>query len=192
MATIKRKLVCALATVTPSCCTWLGNCATADCTLFCTCTWAMSGLVPGAKVAVMATEPSALDDELKYKRLSMPVSCCSITWVTEFCTVSADAPGKVAPMLTAGGAMFGYCSIGSVVIDSAPAIMMTIAITHAKTGRSIKNREIDTLPRRLQLLVWQFCGYRPHVDARPQILRAFDNQRVAVLQAGGNQPVISH
>ena len=93
MATTKRKLVWALETVTPSCCTWLDSCATACCTLFCTCTCAISALVPGAKVAVIATEPSELDEEEKYRRLSKPVSCCSITWVTEFCTVAASAPG---------------------------------------------------------------------------------------------------
>src|SRR6476660_389078 len=98
----------------------------------------------------------------------MPVSCCSITCVTEFLTVSADAPGKVAPILTAGGAMLGYCSIGSVVIDKAPAIMMTIAITHAKTGRSMKNREIDTSTFRLRLLRWQLGGDRPNPDVRPE------------------------
>jgi hypothetical protein len=36
----------------------------------------------------------------------------------------------------------GYCSIGSAVIDKAPAIMMTIAITQAKTGRLMKKRDI--------------------------------------------------
>ena len=52
-------------------------------------------------------------------------------------------------MFTAGGAMFGYCAIGSAVIDSAPATMMTMAITQAKTGRSMKKRDIDTSAFRL-------------------------------------------
>ena len=34
-----------------------------------------------------------LDEELKYSRWSIPVSCCSITWVTDFSAVSALAPG---------------------------------------------------------------------------------------------------
>ncbi len=52
----------------------------------------MSGLVPGSKVAVIEEPPEALDEE-KYSRWSRPVSCCSITWVTAACTVSAEAPG---------------------------------------------------------------------------------------------------
>src|SRR5690606_29532004 len=44
-----------------------------------------------------------------------------------------------APMVTRGGAISGYCSSGSVKIDSAPANMMTMAMTHAKMGRLIKN-----------------------------------------------------
>jgi len=38
----------------------------------------------------------------------------------------------------AGGAMAGYCATGKVMMEITPAIMMTIAMTHAKMGRSIK------------------------------------------------------
>ncbi len=38
--------------------------------------------------------------------------------------------------------MEGYCVIGNVRIESMPAIMMTMAITHANTGRSMKKRDI--------------------------------------------------
>ena len=38
-----------------------------------------------------------------------------------------------------GGAIVGYCSTGSVKIDSAPATMIRIAMTIAKIGRSMKN-----------------------------------------------------
>ena len=41
-------------------------------------------------------------------------------------------------MEIAGGAMLGYCAIGSVVMASAPASMITMAITQAKMGRSMK------------------------------------------------------
>ena len=34
--------------------------------------------------------------------------------------------------------MAGYCAMGSVVTASAPISMMTIAMTQAKTGRSMK------------------------------------------------------
>ena len=53
----------------------------------------MSGLVPFWKVSVMFAEPSEADCEVKYKRLSRPVSCCSMTWVTVVSTVAALAPG---------------------------------------------------------------------------------------------------
>ena len=35
-------------------------------------------------------------------------------WVTEFSTVSAEAPVYCAPIVTRGGAMSGYCSSGRV------------------------------------------------------------------------------
>src|ERR1700719_1255977 len=41
-------------------------------------------------------------------------------------------------MEIAGGAMLGYCAMGSVVMASAPISMMTMASTQAKTGRSMK------------------------------------------------------
>ena len=68
----------------------------------------------------------------------MPLSCCSITCVTEFSTVSAEAPVYVVPIVTLGGAMSGYCSSGSVKMDKPPASMMTMASTHAKMGRLMK------------------------------------------------------
>jgi len=40
--------------------------------------------------------------------------------------------------VTDGGAMSGYLEIGSCVIARPPASMMTIAMTHAKMGRSMK------------------------------------------------------
>ncbi len=55
--------------------------------------------------------------------------------VTEFSTVSADAPVYWVPMVTRGGAISGYCSSGSLEMDSAPPSMMMMAITHAKMGR---------------------------------------------------------
>ena len=58
--------------------------------------------------------------------------------MTLFWSVSADAPGIEAWMLTCGGAMSGYCATGSAVIEPIPASMMMIAITQAKIGRSMK------------------------------------------------------
>src|SRR5262249_52326538 len=57
---------------------------------------------------------------------------------TVLCTSSADAPGKVAAMAMAGGAMLGYCEMGRVLMASAPASMTTMASTQAKIGRSMK------------------------------------------------------
>ncbi|WP_448206766.1 TetR/AcrR family transcriptional regulator C-terminal domain-containing protein [Azospirillum sp. sgz302134] len=45
-------------------------------------------------------------------------------------------------MDTVGGAIFGYCSTGRRRIASAPASMMTMAMTQAKTGRSMKNLDM--------------------------------------------------
>src|SRR6185436_13134918 len=72
----------------------------------------------------------------------MPLSRCSMTCVTVSSSVLADAPGYVAITEMVGGAMLGYCAMGRLVIESAPASMITIAMTHAKTGRSMKNRDI--------------------------------------------------
>src|SRR5688572_14099996 len=64
---------------------------------------------------------------------------CSITCVTVSSSVRADAPGYVALIEIAGGAIAGYCAIGSRKIEIAPASMITSAITHAKMGRLMKN-----------------------------------------------------
>src|SRR5690349_16139770 len=45
-------------------------------------------------------------------------------------------------ILIAGGAILGYCAIGRPVMQSAPATVMKMAMTHAKTGRSMKNLDI--------------------------------------------------
>jgi hypothetical protein len=42
--------------------------------------------------------------------------------------------------------MLGYCEIGNVLTARAPAIMSTIAITHAKIGRSMKNFDMRSAP----------------------------------------------
>ena len=67
-ATTIRKPELALATTTPCWVTSEGSRGVASATLFCTCTWAMSGSVPLSKVSVMLARPLALDEELKYSR----------------------------------------------------------------------------------------------------------------------------
>src|SRR3954468_5319828 len=68
----------------------------------------------------------------------MPVSCCSITCVTVCSTVSALAPGYVVETVICGGAISGYAAVGSSNTQSRPATVIRMAITHAKTGRSMK------------------------------------------------------
>ena len=107
--------------------------------LFCTCTWAMSGSVPCSKVRLMFTMPELLLSEVMSRRLSMPLSFCSMTWVTVSSSVLASAPGYIAEMPISGGAIEGYCATGSWRMASPPASMMRMATTHAKMGRSMKN-----------------------------------------------------
>jgi hypothetical protein len=45
-----------------------------------------------------------------------------------------------------GGAICGYCETGRLGIDKIPASKINSAITHAKTGRSIKNFAITVGP----------------------------------------------
>ena len=52
-----RKLFDDLATLTPCCCTSWGNNGMANCSLFCTWTWAMSGSASGSSVMVIVTLP---------------------------------------------------------------------------------------------------------------------------------------
>src|SRR4051794_4459239 len=91
--------------------------------------------------------PSLVLAEEKYLRWSRPLSCCSITWTTVLCTVSAEAPGYVTLIEINGGAIAGYCAIGSERMERPPANMMTIAITQAKIGRSMKKLTISALQR---------------------------------------------
>ena len=50
-------------TCTPCCCTACGNKGSAVCSLFCTCTWAISGSVSALKVSVTVARPLASLDE---------------------------------------------------------------------------------------------------------------------------------
>ena len=63
---------------------------------------------------------------------------CSMIWVTEFSMVSAEAPVYSVVTRTEGGAISGYWDTGSSTTASAPASMMTMAMTQAKMGRSMK------------------------------------------------------
>ena len=92
-AIANRKLLLDFVTLEPSCCTACGNSGVASCSLFCTCTCAISGLVPAAKVSVVVAVPESSELDDRYSRWSSPLICCSITCTTVFSTVSAEAPG---------------------------------------------------------------------------------------------------
>src|SRR6267378_1887441 len=62
------------------------------------------------------------------------MTCTTVSW-----TVVADAPGYVVPICTEGGAIGGYCSMGSATIYKTPATIIRISMTIAKIGRSMKN-----------------------------------------------------
>src|SRR5471032_821332 len=190
-ATIRKSLV-DLLTRKPVCCTSAGRREVATCSLFCTWTWAMSGSVPGAKVMVVVDWPvSSLIDDI-YSRLSMPLICCSITWITVFCMVSAEAPGKVAAICTTGGETGGNCSTGSLKTAMPPTSIRISDRTMAKMGRRMKKRDMVPALFLRQRCRWSCRGrFRQYLDgsARHQFLRAADDHAFAILQAALDQPL---
>src|SRR5258706_5565758 len=105
-------------------------------------------------------------------------------------------------MVTAGGAMIGYCEIGRRVIDMMPAMLMISAMTQATIGRSMKKRDSDMggVPsagrgcrsrrggRRWRAA--RFAGLHRH--SRLHLLQALDDQAVARVQAVLHEPLIAH
>src|SRR5262249_61628199 len=81
-------------------------------TRFCTCTWAMSRLVPSSKLTEMEKRPSAVEFEDMYSMFSTPLICCSIGVATVEATTSALAPGYWPDTVMIGGAVSGYCATG--------------------------------------------------------------------------------
>ena len=71
---------------------------------------------------------------------STPLTCCSMGDATVSATVCALAPGYMAFTTTVGGVISGYCSMGSPSTATPPTIIVMIAMTLAKIGRSMKNR----------------------------------------------------
>ena len=61
-------------------------------------------------------------------------------------TTRAFAPGYTVVTCTVGGVILGYCSIGRLYIATTPRITVMIAMTLAKTGRSMKNLDNIGLP----------------------------------------------
>src|SRR5579875_260522 len=71
-----------------------------------------------------------------------PFTCCSIGSATVSINACALAPGYRAVTTMVGGTTLGYCDTGSAKIATAPISTIRIAMTFARTGRSIKNFEI--------------------------------------------------
>ncbi len=88
-----RKLRVDLVTWTPCCCTTWGRRGVASWSLFWTWTWAMLGSMSASKVRVMDAMPAESLVDVMYFSWSMPFIFCSMTWVTVFSMVWAEAPG---------------------------------------------------------------------------------------------------
>src|SRR6266849_5504422 len=119
----------------------------------------------------------------------MPLICCSITCTTTLLTVVADAPGKVVLTCTVGGAIGGYCSMGSCVMDSPPANMMMSAMTIAKIGRLMKNFAMTRLLRGERRRARRRRLDGPHRGAGPHFLHAGDDHFFAFVQTVLDHPV---
>src|SRR5882762_4319992 len=109
------------------------------------------------------------------------MTCTTVSW-----TVVADAPGYVVPICTEGGAIGGYCSIGSATIDKAPATIIRIAMTIAKIGRSMKNL---AMLLRLSGLDRRFDGV--HENSRRRFLHPGHDHPFALVQSALHHPLVA-
>src|SRR5678815_3368586 len=116
---------------------------------------------------------------------STPLTCCSIGAATVSATTCALAPGYAVFTRIIGGAISGYWATGKVGKDTAPAIMMRIAITHATIGRRMKNRLSMRGPT---LSRCKLLHRRLHCDPRPRPLQSVDHDAVIQLQPLGDHP----
>src|SRR5258707_7322088 len=82
-----------------------------------------------------------------YIILSTPTTWASMGWATVAATTAPEAPGYTAVTDTCGGTISGYCAIGIDTSASAPAIVVTIAMTIASRGRSTKTDDNICQPR---------------------------------------------
>src|SRR5690554_263366 len=93
----------------------------------------------------MLALPLLLAVDVIYVIPSTPLICSSIGITTLSKTVAAFAPGKVARTWTVGGAISGYCVVGSVAIPNTPKIKMMMETTLERTGRSINFLIMDSV-----------------------------------------------
>src|ERR1700683_2036873 len=183
-----------LVTVTPILRTSAGSRGCAMATRFCTCTWAISRLVPRSNDTAMENLPSAVEFDDMYNMFSTPLICCSIGVTTVAATTSALAPGYCPETLMIGGAISGYCATGSRENDTPPRITNTIETTAAKIGRSMKKCEMRIVLASPRLgfvppfgFCWRVLLLRRHLLARPRAHQAVDDDAV-----GGVEPILDH
>ena len=72
---------------------------------------------------------------------STPLISCSSGSATVSDNTSALAPGKYVLTATVGGVMLGVCSTGRPGSATRPRMTMTMEMTAAKIGRSMKKAE---------------------------------------------------
>src|SRR3984893_7335473 len=197
-----------LLTVTPILRTSAGSRGWAIATRFCTCTCAMSRLVPSSKVTAMEKRPSALEFDDMYIMFSTPLICCSIGVTTVEATTSALAPGYCPDTLMIGGAISGYCATGRRENDTAPRITNTIETTAAKIGRSMNKCEMrmraaPVLGWVVRLVFHRRAGrlgggrdgvvrrLRPHLLADAGAHQAVDDDLVVGRDAGLDHPQVA-
>ena len=73
---------------------------------------------------------------------STPLTACSMGIPTVLAMTSALAPGYIVVTWMVGGTISGYCATGKVNRHTSPRMTVTMAMTLAKIGRSMKNSEI--------------------------------------------------
>src|SRR5262245_4951738 len=73
-------------------------------------------------------------------------------------TTAPDAPGKLVVTETCGGTISGYCAIGIEYSASAPAIVVTMAMTMESRGRSTKTE--DSIELTSDRLRHRACSHR--------------------------------
>ena len=99
---------------------------------------------------------------------------CSMGVVTVCSTTMAPAPGKVVLTATVGGVISGMLSTGSVGMEITPRMMITMEITIAITGRSMK--------KMLKVLTNPPLPTRAKPHSRHACLRAKPHRKHAALR----------
>src|SRR6476661_8104168 len=99
-------------------------------------------------------------------------------------TTVPEAPGKLVVTETWGGTISGYCAIGIEYSASAPAIVVTMAMTMASRGRSTKTE--DSIELTSNRLGHRACSHR-YSGADP--LQAVHDNLLAAGQARVNHDV---